>query len=691
MRFISAGKGQGKWVMGYLLCTILVIVAANFIQKTWMGRNSRLQTLQLSASPLISITSANHVYDLSGSEAYGGGDPFKLFDEHCDPKINMGTRPATHPIPFRTPDIYFPKGKGLRIVVDLQALHELKEVFWYDRSLEKDTIWLYTGQMNNWKEAIVYESAGLPSTWGWKSFAVNRDTRFIMLRFNHPSTILTEMALYGNAKEKIIIHKAIAPTKNTFTKTLREFAGTNSYDYVPAYLLQPFHQTRLYQQMSWYDADTVHPYPKNEISLNYFNLPTSQTVQYWADSIKKNGNGIWMSVFGLPAYLIKKGLHEKDKPVTEPGMNTENPMSYARHANMFWNLAAVYGANKVDTGLLNVKERPRFSGLNLMNRFENGNEEDAYWTPFYWSPMDYFAVSSADYDGHENRMGAKHGIKNADTTSLLITSGMVQLDTNRVKTLKFLCEQLRSDRKFIWQGGVQYHYYSNITSGGSGVPTKAISPEADQLRQKLAKVKAFQNRLLPGVPVILGENGYDRIQQSWQAAPLLPGKDAETSQAVMIVRSMMAAFMAGFDGYNQYMMRNATNDENATGAYGTSGMIGGPETNKIYKAWHYWNTLITVMGDYRPDSVISETGNVWVYKLRHETIKNKVAYYIISPTTNGSVIKKYIFNTKNIKNQLFTEIKISDSLIASNRKTRYPDQLEITVDEFPNFLLFEEQ
>ena len=89
-------------------------------------------------------------------------------------------------------------------------------------------------------------------------------------------------------------------------------------------------------------------------------------------------------------------------------------------------------------------------------------------------------------------------------------SGMVQPDTNRVRTLKFLCEQLRTDRKFIWEGGVQYHYYCSDSKSITQQATRGISPEEDHLREKLARVKAFQDRLLPGVPVILGENGYDR-------------------------------------------------------------------------------------------------------------------------------------------------------------------------------------
>ena len=101
--------------------------------------------------------------------------------------------------------------------------------------------------------------------------------------------------------------------------------------------------------LEWYDADTVNAYPNNKISLNYFNQPPQQQLKHYIDSLRKLGNGLWMSVRGMPASLAKKGFNEKDKPVTVPGMDTEDPMSYARHAKTFWTLAAVYGKTKVDT------------------------------------------------------------------------------------------------------------------------------------------------------------------------------------------------------------------------------------------------------------------------------------------------------------------------------------------------------
>ncbi|MEP6749404.1 MAG: hypothetical protein ABJB86_16835 [Bacteroidota bacterium] len=668
-------------------CCIALIISLVYIAQTFYYQQ------------LLPPKSANHphkitglrrddVFDLSGSEASGYGDPMKLFDENADPANGIIANPTTHPLPNSKMGIFYPPGKGLRIVVDLHDLYALTDFYLYDKSLASDSIWLYTGEMNNWKLAAAYKTIGNTAGWGWKNFAASQSSRFVMIRFNSFQSVISELVLYGAIKQKLpadFITKltALAPP------TLAEFAGTNSYDYVQPGLLKPFHETRLYQMMDWYDTDTVNAYPKNKLSLNYFNQPQQQQLQYYVDSLHKMGNNLWMSVRGMPKYLAQKGFNEKDKPVTNPGMDTEDPLSYGRHAKTFWNLAAVFGKTKIDTGLIDVSDVRKVSGLGLFNRFENGNEEDGYWTKYYWTPVDYFAVSSADYDGHEGRLGAQRGLNKADSSCRLITSGMVQLDTDRVRTLYFLCRQLRADKKFIWQGGVQYHYYSNDAKNNLAPPTKGISPEEDHLREKLSKVRAFHDRLLPGIPLILGENGYDRNQHSWQKTPVLPGYDEAQSQGIMVIRSLFAAFMAGFDGYNQFMMRNATNDENAAGVYATSGMIGGPANHVIYPAWYYWSTVVERLGNYVPDSIVSESGPVWIYRLKNRQNPAKKAWVLFSPTTSGVVIKNFICKLQENNNQFITEIYLADKNALGSTKTvkNLNGSAALTVGELPVILV----
>ncbi len=202
----------------------------------------------------------------------------------------------------------------------------------------------------------------------------------------------------------------------------------------------------------------------------------------------------------------------------------------------------------------------------ILSLYENGNEEDAWWVgDKYCNPVEYFAQSSADFDGHEGRVGQKMGIINGDAAARLMTSGLVGLDTNRIRVYSFLCKNLRTDKSFIWQGGIQYHYYSTNEK-------KGLSPEEDSLRKKLSKVSAFTHRLQPGIDCILGETGYDKGQSGRQATPLIPGLSNAECQAVFILRSINATAFSGFDRYILYWLKDRDPEDDPR-VYLTSGVI----------------------------------------------------------------------------------------------------------------------
>ncbi len=318
--------------------------------------------------------------------------------------------------------------------------------------------------------------------------------------------------------------------------------------------LKPFHYSRLYNFALDFDNDTKHQGDAVRFNMLHYGFYHSGLKKYVfdIDTLQRiNKGNIWFSIRGVSKWMSDQGFDDKDRPLNRPGMDPEDPANYSRHARMMWNLAAFFGNTKVDTSLLSIVNEPRQSGRGSMSIFENGNEEDAWWVgKKYCSPVEYFAQSSADWDGDEGRLGKKAGIRNADPESRLMMSGLVGLDTNRVKVYKFLSENLRNDRLFPWLGGIQYHYYCNKNG-------KGISPEADSLRWRLAKVRDCSRRIAPGVDCILGENGYDKGQASRQATPLLPGYSTLQSQGIMLLRSINAAFFSGFDAYILYWLKDS--------------------------------------------------------------------------------------------------------------------------------------
>ena len=399
----------------------------------------------------------DNVYDLSGY-ANDGGNPYNLFDENAfvDPRSEKKEDnyiPVTDPQPTAHASIYFPLHRGSRIVVDLQIPYKLSEVYLYERCHLNDSVWIYTGDMLHWKLKAAFVTKSDPGSWGWRKFSIGDSARYVMIRFSSYETSITEMVLYGSPYETIPPEPFYGYRGNRFRKKMmKEFLGVNYIMETEPQWLKPFHYSRLYNFALDYDNDKNQHYSGVHYNMLHYGTWDANKKDYVfnIDTLKKINDGvIWYSIRGVSSWMNDKGFTDRDRPVTSIGMDPEDPLSYARHANMMWHLAAFFGNTKVDTNLLSLSHSPRRSGRGAMNLFENGNEEDTRWDGSkYCSPVEYFAQSSADYDGHEHALGKFCGIVNADSTSKLMTSGMIELDTNRLKVYKFLSSTLRKDKIF---------------------------------------------------------------------------------------------------------------------------------------------------------------------------------------------------------------------------------------------------
>jgi hypothetical protein len=399
-----------------------------------------------------------------------------------------------------------------------------------------------------------------------------------------------------------------------------------------------------------------------------------------------NDGVIWFSIRGVSSWMSAKGYSDRDRPVTKIGMDSEDPLSYGRHANMMWHMAAFFGNTKVDTNLLLLSHSPRRSGRGTMSLFENGNEEDTRWDGSkYCSPVEYFAQSSADYDGHENALGKFCGIINADSTSRLMTSGMIELDTNRLRVYKFLSANLRKDKVFPWKGGVQYHHYSNKHS-------KAITPEEDSLRWRLTKVRECTYLIQPDVECFLGENGYDKSAASLQGTPLLPGLSAAQSQGIFILRSINATAFSGFDAYILYWLKDG-NPENDPHTYLTSGILRQMPDGSIkpYPGWFYISSFVNRLANYVADTIVSEKGNVWIYKYRNQLSPDSVAYFIYCPTRNGIKLDAYPLHVGRVSDNV-EEIYFADDAPTGKSTTLklVNGIVNVTVEERPKLIMSRE-
>ncbi|WP_126971780.1 hypothetical protein [Gynurincola endophyticus] len=597
------------------------------------------------------------VYDLSGYKGVNGGDPYFLFDEskELDPLNGINGSPNTNPHPKSGGMMYFKPGIGSRIVVDLGTDYDISSVFLYDKSSSGDSISIYSGSPLEWTLHASFLSNKSSFGGGWKRLDIQSNTRFVMIQFAGPANI-TEMVLYGCRTGAA----ATAPAKKYEgarlpQKSLKEFLGVNCYQGTPMQYMTPFTYSRLYMNNDKIDIGKQEDYPDNIryniVPNGWWNNGTGDYVLY-DDSVKMVKQKIWYSFLGVPKWLMERGGHNHDFPLTQPGMPTHDPKSYGRHANMLWNMAAAYGATKVDTNLIQAVNSNRFSGRNTMTVFENGNESDAYWEGMrYWTPLEYFAMSSADYDGHEGALGARHGIKNADQKSELMMAGLVGIDFNRVRVLDFLSRYGRKDQQFLWNGGIQFHYYSNNgkgeLAGDKFSSAKAgITPEEDSLRTKLSRVREQTYLLQPEVECILGEYGFDKNQQSKVSAPIIDQQSPEVSQGVVLLRAINAIFFSGFDQYIIYWIKD-TEPLSTPNTYLTSGLLKQDpgQVYSTYPSWHHIDRMVQHLGEYIPESVVSEQGDVWVYKYKHKSQPQQKAYFVYQPVRDSK--KNISYNLKS--------------------------------------------
>jgi hypothetical protein len=659
-----------------------------FVLLAMACRNSIKSSSNTAASGIQKINiSRDQVYDLSGYAAAGDGNPYNLFDENSfvDPRNDQRPDafiPITNCQPRLHAAMYFSKSSGSRIVVDLKIRYALKEIYLYDRSHTADSFWIFTGNLKKWKKVSSMSTVSQPGNWGWKKITLNDESRFVMIQFSSYETTLSEMVLYGTALEAIPQENPIVQQEE-FTKTpLGNFLGVNYIMETEPRLLKPFHYSRLYNFALDFDNDSSRGTEGIRYNMLHYGRFDNHRQEYVfdMDTLQHINQGeLWFSIRGVNKWMSDLGLTDKDRPLNKPGTDADKPENYSRHAEMMWHMAAFFGYEKVDTTLMSLSNSPRQSGRGSMHIYENGNEEDATWVGNkYCTPLEYYAQSSADWDGDEGRIGKRFGIQHADPNAKLMTSGLIGLDTNRIKTYALLSENLRDDHQFIWKGGIQYHYYS--TRKGRG-----ISPEEDSLRWRLSKVAGFTKRFVPGVKCFLGENGYDKSRTSWQSTPHIPGYSVAQSQGIMIIRSINACFFSGFDAYILYWLSD-DNAEDDPRVYLTSGIVRNfPEgKSQIYPGWYYINTLVSQLGKYLPDKVIQEKDDVWIYRYRHSEIPDSIAYFIYKPTVNGSQVADYTLNIGNMSGNRIRKIGLSDDSVVSDEFITVTNgKLKITVREKP--------
>ena len=421
-----------------------------------------------------------------------------------------------------------------------------------------------------------------------------------------------------------------------------QFIGTNAFIDDPLDKMSAVGYVREYHNWSWDAGDgkaDAPAYPHNVVA---FNPSSAAGGNFWFfddyyAKLKNAGVTVCPAIQGNIKWLAGDDAHMSDK-VAAPGTDAADPASYAAHADHMFQFAARYGAAKVPDKLLKLAaNQPRKSGLGLLRYYENQNEPDAWWhgRAGYASPYELAAQCSADDDGDQKRMGAIFGVKNADPSAKLVLSGLAGINLDYIKAMKVWADWNRHGD--FPADVINLHHYSNNgadqTSGQVGV-----SPEADNLKDKMHEIVDYCRRYLPGREVWLTEFGYDTHPGSVQRAPAIGTTSAEEVQARWLLRSYLVLAAAGVDRAAQYMLRD-TNPNDAT-QFATSGLVTQKGEWTPKPAWYYTYTLKNRLTGMRFDGEVpSGSPRVWIYRFRADN--GKGAYVVWSPTAENAAIAKF--------------------------------------------------
>ena len=314
------------------------------------------------------------------------------------------------------------------------------------------------------------------------------------------------------------------------------------------------------------------------------NTPGGFDFDAYYKDLKDAGITVFPCIQGtVPWVSGEPNTKSRHKPVVD-GKDPRDPLSYKEHADFMFQYAARYGKTKVPEELLKAAaNQSKKSGLDYLEYYENWNEPDGWWggRRDYFSPYEYAAMSSADYDGHESRMGKDKGIKNADPNAKLVMSGIAIPNVDYIRAMKFWFDHNRKDKKFVFDV-ITVHHYCNA-KGSQAVMTEGISPEEDGLKEIIEKITSFRDEYFPDREVWVTEFGWDTNPVTPQSAP------SKEMQGQWLVRAYLECFAGGADRVTMYMLRDV--DPKSPIQFSSSGLIGPLGDFSPKPSWSYVYTL----------------------------------------------------------------------------------------------------
>lgn len=478
--------------------------------------------------------------------------------------------------------------------------------------------------------------------------------------------------------------------------TMDKFIGANAFVDDPIDKMQAVGFIREYHNWHWDEnlgaSGSYQGYPKNHIKWAPSAIKPWDFDKFYS-SVKEAGLEISPCIQGSPKWLQGSTDYPRfDKPLDEANAPSTRPDSYEAKAHYMYQYAARYGSTQVkDEYLTLAPDQPRHSGLGLVKYIEDWNEQDGYWNGpnGKFTPQEYAAMASANYDGHANTMkggSGTFGVKNADPNMKFVMAGLAFRELDYVKKMNNWFIYNRSDRKFA-ADVINVHNYAWRTPSltwRAGGP--ALSPEAANFRGVMEEWIRFRDQFMPHVEIWVSEFGWDTHPESPLCPPVIEPFDIQEVQGQWIVRAYLAYAAAGVDRAQMFMLRDVNPDDPTH--FSTSGLVGPKGNWYPKKSWYYVSTLKkTLTNMVYAGEVKASDPNILIYKFK-DVSGSKGAYAVWAKTTSNYTVNNFQLTLSgNPKSAKLVEMVPGDDDGVKKDLSISGNKVTVNVSERPIFIL----
>lgn len=648
-----------------------------------MMRKCLLMTSLLLGCTSLILAQDSRPIDLSPRNlftAQGQKGAEQLLDEQeaaGNPAQNQSSSPQTIFEPGYK-DLYLPA----QVIIDLKSDHAL-EALWYYDMYGNDSIRIYAGAPRQWRPLSVVRTGAFRS---WKKVELGDTARYLKLEFVSNQAQIAEMLLYGHDLGRGRTSPAAAVNREP--RSMGKLIGLNGFIDDPLPILAAAGGSlREYHRWQWTDNkvdSNYRGYPSEDLAFNPAWVPYWDFDDYYRQLDER---GVTVApVVQTTAPYLQQGRNPETKPIW-PGANPRAPASYKAHGAMLYQYAARYGSQKVPDSLLALRDDQEVkSGLGYLRYLENWNEPDKWWhgEESMFTPFEFAAMSSADYDGHEGSLGPQVGIKNADSSMKVVMGGITSLNLDYVKAMKLWSDYNRSSG-FPADVLNFHHYCHNGEESSDSQPSQGISPEADSLKKRLQSLVAYRDKWLPEREIWLSEFGYDTHPESVQAAPSIGPYDNQEVQGQWLVRSYLEIAASGIDRAFMYMSRDV--NHKGSRKYSSSGLTREKwNDHRPKKSFYYVAGLRRILGNFKfAEEIPSGDSRVNLYKFKHRR-GDSIAYAVWCNTSEALEISQFQLPVSGESPARLYQLQ--DDQIAP-RDTALPvvnEKLQIDIGERPVFI-----